>query len=330
MTGASTRLWVVSDGRTGHENLALGVADTLGVKPEIKRVRTDGFWAALAPFGPPPPGSVGPVGAAFAPPWPSIVIGVGRCAMPYLTAIKKASGGASFVMALQNPVVSPKNFDLVWAPAHDGLEGDNVISSITGPHRLSAQAVAAAGADYAKQLAGFPAKKVAVLIGGPTPAYRFAEMEARLLCAQLDQLGQDIGFLITTSRRTPKDVSQVVKAWANGHKAKFWSGEEGPNPYLGYLGVADAIVVTSDSANMLGEAASTGKPIYVFQAPEKDLKRAEKFVRLQEAIQQAGAARRLVGKLESWTYEPLDANSFIVSALLSRLAERGVALPVRA
>ena len=327
MSGAETRLWVVSDGRTGHENLALGVAETLGLKPEIKRVRTDGFWAALAPFGPPPAGSVGKNGSVAAPPWPALVIGVGRCAMPYLTAIRKESGGASFVMALQNPVVSPKNFDLVWAPAHDELEGDNVISSITGPHRLSPQAVAAAGADYAKQLAGFPARKVAVLLGGPTPAYRFGEMEARLLCAQLDQLGQDIGFLITTSRRTPKEVTDVVKAWANARKAKFWSGEEGPNPYLGYLGVADAIVVTSDSANMLGEAASTGKPIYVFQAPEKDLKRAAKFARLHDAIQTAGASRRLMGALDSWTYEPLDANRFIAAALRSRLAERGVNLP---
>jgi hypothetical protein len=324
------RLWAVSDGRTGHESLALGVAETLGLKPEIKRVRTDGFWAALAPFGPPPPGSVGSEGAAFAPPWPSIVIGVGRCSMPYLTAIKKASGGASFVMALQNPVISPKNFDLVWAPAHDRLEGENVITSITGPHRLSAQAVAAAGVDYAKQLAGFPQQKVAVLVGGPTPAYRFGEMEARLLCAQLDQLGQDIGFLITTSRRTPKEVSDAIKAWARNRKAKFWSGEEGPNPYLGYLGAADAIVVTSDSANMLGEAASTGKPIYIFQAPEKDLKRSEKFVRLQEAIQAAGAARRLVGKLETWSYEPLDANKFIASALRARLVDRGVILPANA
>lgn len=330
MGDAAPRLWVVSDGRAGHENLALGVAETLGLKPEIKHVRTEGFWAALAPYGPPPPGSVGPNGTLAAPPWPSLVIGVGRCSMPYLTAIKKASGGATFVMALQNPVVSPKNFDLVWAPAHDNLEGDNVISSITGPHRLSAQAIAAAGAEYSRNLAGFPDKKVAVLIGGPTPAYRFGEMEARLLCAQLDQLGQDIGFLITTSRRTPKDVSDAFKAWARNRKAKFWSGEEGPNPYLGYLGVADAIVVTSDSANMLGEAASTGKPIYVFQAPEKDLKRAEKFVRLQEAIQQAGASRRLVGKLESWTYEPLDANKFIAAALRKRLTERGVALPASA
>lgn len=330
MTDAATRLLVVSDGRTGHENLALGVAETLGLKPEIKRVRTDGFWAALAPYGPPPPGSVGPNGTAFAPPWPSIVIGVGRCSMPYLTAIRKASGGASFVMALQNPVISPKNFDLVWAPAHDRLEGDNVISTVTGPHRLSAQAVAAAGVEYSRQLAGFPEKKVAVLIGGPTPAYRFAEMEARLLCAQLDQLGQDIGFLITTSRRTPKEVSQVVQAWARGRKAKFWSGEEGPNPYLGYLGVADAIVVTSDSANMLGEAASTGKPLYVFQAPERDGRRAQKFVRLQEAIQAAGASRRLVGKLESWSYAPLDANKQIAAALRARLTERGVMLPAAA
>jgi uncharacterized protein len=316
-------LWIVSDGKAGHETLALGIAETLGLKPEIRRIRTDGFWAGLAPYGPPPPGSVGSEDAAFAPPWPTMAIAVGRCTMPYAAAIKRASKGESFVMALQNPVISPQNFDLVWAPAHDRLDGPNVISTVTGPHRLSSKAVEAAGRDYQATLTDFPAKKIVVLVGGPTRAYRFGEMEARLLCAQLDGLGENLGYLITTSRRTPKEVSDVLQTWAKGRPSRFWAGE-GSNPYLGYLGVADAIVVTSDSVNMLGEAVSTGKPVYVFSAPIRDERRAAKFQRLQDAIAETGATRRLVGRLDSWRYAPLDANKQIASVVRARLTERGV------
>ncbi len=36
-------------------------------------------------------------------------------------------------------------------------------------------------------------------------------------------------------------------------------------PYFGILGAADALVVTCDSVNMLGEAAFTGKPLYAWR-----------------------------------------------------------------
>ena len=36
-----------------------------------------------------------------------------------------------------------------------------------------------------------------------------------------------------------------------------------PNPYPGILATADAVIVTSDSINMVSEAASTGKPVLI-------------------------------------------------------------------
>ena len=46
----------------------------------------------------------------------------------------------------------------------------------------------------------------------------------------------------------------------------LWDGE-GENPYFGLLGLADFLVVTCDSVNMVSEAASTGKPVYVADLP---------------------------------------------------------------
>jgi hypothetical protein len=41
------------------------------------------------------------------------------------------------------------------------------------------------------------------------------------------------------------------------------------NPYLAFLGVADRIVVTADSASMLADAVSTGKPVEIFALPTR-------------------------------------------------------------
>jgi mitochondrial fission protein ELM1 len=314
-------LWVVSDGKQGHEALALGVAHALRLTPQLFQAPAGGLYGALAPWASPPPGQVGSKGKLLAPPWPDILIAVGRKAIPYGVAVRRASRGGTFTIALQNPVISPHAFDLVWAPAHDRLAGPNVVSTVTTPHRLSGAAIKAEAQALQPSLAALPQRRVAVLVGGPNQAYRFAEMEARALCAQLDALGDDIGFLVTTSRRTPAEVIEALRAWASRRPSILWSGE-GPNPYLGFLGAAQAIVVTGDSVNMAGEAAATGKPVYVFALPVEDSARAAKFERFHAALAKTGATRPLVGQLQSWTYPAVDANAEIGAAIRARLAAR--------
>jgi mitochondrial fission protein ELM1 len=50
-----------------------------------------------------------------------------------------------------------------------------------------------------------------------------------------------------------------------------WTADRKPedNPYFGYVAGADALVVTGDSESMIAEACATGKPVYVYEIPEK-------------------------------------------------------------
>ena len=48
------------------------------------------------------------------------------------------------------------------------------------------------------------------------------------------------------------------------HRLYRWRRDDPDNPYLGFLALADRIVVTSDSMSMLVEATATGKPVFVF------------------------------------------------------------------
>ena len=43
-----------------------------------------------------------------------------------------------------------------------------------------------------------------------------------------------------------------------------WRRDDADNPYLGYLAMADEIIVTADSISMLSEAYATGKPVHMF------------------------------------------------------------------
>jgi mitochondrial fission protein ELM1 len=38
---------------------------------------------------------------------------------------------------------------------------------------------------------------------------------------------------------------------------------------MGYLAIADALVVTGESASMVAEACATGKPVYIYQLAER-------------------------------------------------------------
>jgi mitochondrial fission protein ELM1 len=156
-----------------------------------------------------------------------------------------------------------------------------------------------------------PRPWIAVLVGGPNKAFRFGARQARKLCAQLQTLAPGGSFLITTSRRTPQPVADTIREWMGGRAARLWIGGAG-NPIMGFLGLADGIVVTADSVNMAGEAASTGKPVFVFDLPG----RAKKFRRFHKELAETGATRPLDGAaFQSWSYEPVDANKEIAAEI---------------
>ena len=73
----------------------------------------------------------------------------------------------------------------------------------------------------------------------------------------------------------------------------LWDGT-GDNPYFAFLALADAIVVTADSVNMVTEAAGTGKPVYVQALPG----RSTRLARFHRLMQERGATRPFEGRLE--------------------------------
>jgi mitochondrial fission protein ELM1 len=320
------RGWVLTDGKAGDEGQCLGVAEALGLSPEIRRIAPRPAFAWAMPWGPiDPRDAPGRWGSPIAGPYPDLVIASGRRAAPYLRALKRASGGRAFTVFLKDPRSGARTADLIWVPEHDRLRGENVLVTLTPPHRVSPQRLEAARRSPDPRLAALASPRVAVLAGGTSRHHRFSDADIARLMADLTRLAETgAALMVTASRRSPALLREALQGLVARQGGFMWDGA-GENPYLALLALADAIVVTADSYNMAGEAAATGAPILVFE-PSGGHPKLTAFFR---GLEGHGAVKPFAGRLEAWTYEPLDATPIIAEAVRSGLARhrRALGLP---
>jgi hypothetical protein len=285
-------------------------------------VAPKGFWRFAAPYGPPDPREANGAGGLLQPPWPRIAIATGRLSIPYVRALKRLAGPATFTVVLQDPKTGAGTADLIWVPEHDRRRGANVITTLTAPHGFSPERLATLRASAPAWLAGLPGPRIAVVLGGKNAVYRFTEADDDRLEASLASLARlGASFLVTPSRRTHLRLIRAVERATEGAPRFFWNGA-GENPYPHFLAHADLFVVTGDSVNMTGEPLATGRPVYVFEPSGG----SAKFGRFHAALRRYGATRPLpaeVKSLEGWSYTPLDSAAEIARAIEARVAKRG-------
>lgn len=318
-------IWVVSDGRAGIENQALGLAEAVArLTPAdiaVKRIR----WKPLFdrwPSALKTPSMLAPDSARLAAPWPDLWIATGRAALPLSARVKGWSDGRTFTVQTQDPRWATGRFDMVAAPAHDGLSGDNVFEITGSPHRVTPARLAEGAAAFADRLDALPHPRVAVLVGGRSAAFDLTAEHASALAEQIADAVQASGgsLMLTFSRRTPDAARAAMTERLSALPGLIWNGE-GPNPYFAFLHFADHVLVTEDSANMAAEAASTGRPVHVL--PMVALKSGGKFARLHADLAARGATRRFDGVLEGWTYVPLAETDRAARAVLDAMAAKG-------
>lgn len=299
--------WVVSEGMAGTENQCIAVAEALGVSHDVKRIKLRQPWKSLSPhLGFEQACSFSP---ALNAPWPDLVIASGRKAIAASRYIKRASGGKTFTVQIQDPRIAPKHFDLVVVPHHDPTRGDNVIVTDGAPNRITDSKLEDAKQSF-PQFTALTSPRIAVLIGGASKAYTMSEAVTRKLAKQLSLL--DGSLMITPSRRTGAANEAILRD--SLPNAYIYDGNS-DNPYFGMLATADFILVTADSASMISDACTTGKPVYMIDL-EGGHPRIDK---LHKHLQDLGALRMFEGNLESYSYEPLrDANK-IADAIRERI-----------
>jgi len=284
-------IWVLADDRAGHANQALGVADALGLAYDVKSLQ----YSRLSKL----PNSL--LAATFRhlsrsarddlqPPWPQLVIAAGRRTAPVARAIKRAASGRCFLVQCMWPGAGASEFDLIAAPAHDSLPDlDNLIRTVGAPHRVTPAILADAASRWRSRLASVPRPRLAVLVGGSTGTHEFDTAAANDLAKRITTLTRAMGgsLMMTTSRRTSQAAREALHGGLDPAHHFDWTGDSGDNPYLGYLALADRLVVTGDSTTMCTEACAAGNPVYI-HAPAA--RTAPKHQALHRALYDRGLA----------------------------------------
>jgi mitochondrial fission protein ELM1 len=322
------RVWAISDGAAGNERQALALANRLGTVERVLRLQPRWPWRWLAPRRLPLAAQAFPpeLSGALAGRLPDLVIGCGRQAALATRLLRERGVPAVQVLA---PRISSRHWDLLVAPAHDRLRGDNVIQSIGSLHEIDEAWLARARGSWS-QFGAYPAPRTLLLLGGPTRAAPLTVADWQRLAGGLrDALKRDGGSLLaSSSRRTPDWLRDASRQAFAGLPGVRWHGEhDGPNPYSGLLAWADRIVVSADSVNLISEACATSAPVYTL-LPDRPRGRLAAFHRILLARDRL---RPMEAIGQPWSPAPLRELDVIAAEISLRLdlSHRAERMPQR-
>jgi uncharacterized protein len=239
-------LWLLGDGKPGHENQTLGLADAIarqhsctihrisvaGQRGIFQRVRA----ASEASAGLPPP---------------DLIIGAGHATHLALWWLARKHRAKSVV--LMKPSLPLGAFDLCLVPAHDFQippQRENLILTQGALNRVTPPTVAARSGGL-------------ILIGGPSATHGW---DGKALLTALQEISASGDWQLTNSRRTPVGFIQELKNQLPGIEI-LPHQETRPEWLPAQLAKAADVWVTEDSVSMIYEALSSGARVGLLEMP---------------------------------------------------------------
>jgi len=305
---------LLTEGMHGMISQVEGLAKALDLEFIHEKIELSKFWKIIPPKLTPVQDFVfkNKIDKKF-----NIVISCGRKSVIPSIYLKKKYKNKIVNIHIQDPKVSLNNFDFIVAPDHDGLKGENVISSKGAIHYLREDELNK-NINYLKPQI-IKKKVVSFIIGGPNKYYNYDKKIINEIFSKIKTnfIDKDFQLILIPSMRTPKDIVQLAKDYFD--KNQIIIDEVDKKAYLSSLKLAEYIVVTCDSTSMISEAAMTGKPIYVAQMPPT--KKNDRFNKFFELFKSLKIIRELDNKIESWSYEKLNETDKISKHIKDRLKE---------
>lgn len=301
------RIWALLDNRPGHQTQVEGLASALGLPYETKTLAFNRLNELPNPLLGRTLWSVDR-GASdhLAPPWPDIVIAMGRRCLPVARWIRRQSGERSKLVHIgRKGVTAADEFALLISCAHFNMPPHEHRLAVTlPPTQVTDAKIAEARMAWPDLLSDMAAPRIVLLVGGDTVLHDFPANVARDLLTRAETATEALGGSLTvvTSRRTSRQAIEAMQAAAGHAVFHLWDGQQKANPYLGYLAWADALIVTGESESMLAEAASTGKPLMIAPLPGRPL----------------GAMKRLRQQMTAIAFRPEGALASLCRALFNQ------------
>ncbi|MEM9304802.1 MAG: mitochondrial fission ELM1 family protein [Pseudomonadota bacterium] len=310
--------WIVTDGAAGNVKQCEALADALGADAEALTLTLRQPWASLVPYW----RALGTLGITgeLAPrlrgPWPELLLTAGRRAVLASTTIGRLASNV-YRVHLLDPRIDPRHFDRVVCPRHDPCSGPNVTRTRGSLHAVNEASLATWRSAWSGTLGDLPGPRVVLLVGAGTRNVPLSTETILQHAATARDLAGDSGsLLVTSSRRTPPEVSHALRdrLGARAHFAEDFD----ENPYAGFLAWADRFVVTPDSVNMVSEALGTGRPVHT-GIPDSVRGRPAKFL---VGLRDDGMILPLAERPTEHHYGPLRECAGVATVIADDLARR--------
>ncbi len=304
---------LLTEGMHGMISQVEGLAKALDIDYFHQKVELNKF----AKFFPP---KITPISSLFFKkfniPEFDIIISCGRKSVIPSIYLKKNSKKKTINIHIQDPKVSLKNFDYVIVPEHDGLKGQNVITSKGAIHYLTTDEIKK-NSDYLNNKLSKQKEYLLLVLGGPNKYYNYNDKNLLNIFEKIKKLiiYHNLQAIIIPSMRTPKNIIDLADNFFGDENLVIKSVDK--KAYLSGLSLAKYIVVTCDSTSMISESALTGKPIYVAEIPSK--RDDFRFRQFRDLFIRLNIIKILDNRLETWQYEKLDETNKIAEKIKKKL-----------
>ena len=305
---------LLTEGMHGMISQVEGLAKALDLNFIHEKIELNNFWKSIPP-------KLTPISESvykkinhddF-----DVIISCGRKSVIPSIHLKNTVKKKVFNIHIQDPKVDLNHFDFIVAPEHDGIEGQNVISTKGAIHYLTESEINE-NKDYLNSFIKKDERKIwALIMGGPTKHYEYSSENIKGIFENLSNLNKENNFqlVVIPSMRTPKNIIQYAKEYFNENHTVIENVDK--KAYLSALAISEKIVVTCDSSSMISEAALTGKPIYVANiSPKKNDKRFQKFRTL---FKELNIIRDLGEEVKIWNYQKLDETNRVASIIKQKI-----------
>lgn len=328
------RVWLLVGDKVGDNTQVDAIVEALGWDCERKRLHFKKRYDKRRPACRPSLHHVD-LGCsdAIEPPWPDLILTIGRRPAMAALWIRKQSGSRTKLVIVGRPHRQLQQFDLIITSALFNLpDHPNVLKLDLPLMRYSAAHITAAVDEWKERLHDLKRPLTAVLVGGPEDPFRFDARTARHLLDQASNLpGGNGSLVIVASRRTPQDIVKALSVNLPPNALLYrWTSDRHLNPYAALLGLADRFIVSGDSISMMVEVARLGKPLAIAPLPL----RAAPWIRFEQAMARRFRAAETSGsRFWRWLKAFLHGKGIApfardISAFHSMLFESSLAVPL--
>jgi uncharacterized protein len=258
------RIWVIACDRPGDEAQIYALAEELGLPFESRKLlfrrrlwRNSDFRRTTAD-------TVEPTlrEKTLSPPWPDLLLLVGKRAVPVGRWIKKQSEERTRLVLIGHPRVPAGIFDLVLTTPQYPIPDDEAVRVYpVSMSRYRRPPTAAPG--ESAWLDALPRPHLLMMLGGSTRHWKLQPKRIGRFASELALRAEQAGgsLIVVRSPRTSEvvldEIGRSLKR-TNG----TWRVVRGDFPrFPVLLSDADQLFPTADSVSMISESAITGKPV---------------------------------------------------------------------